>query len=285
MEVSRVSTKRFEGKVAVVTGGASGIGHGTVRRFVEEGAKVLIGDQNIDAANAVANSLGDTVFAKKVDVRIESEVSSLIKSAVEKWGRLDCVFNNAGFGGALGPIDETTEDDFNVTMDVLFKGVFFGSKHAARIMKSQGFGSIVNTGSVAGIRAGIGPHIYGAAKAAVIFLTQSIALELAETKVRANAVCPGYIATALATGRGESNTDRHLMKFREVCKDMQPLGRTGEPEDIGNAVLWLSSDDASFVTGQAIVIDGGLITGTAWRDQSAAFTKANPIRVYRPDDV
>lgn len=279
-----MNSKRFEGKVAVVTGGASGIGEGTVRRFSEEGAKVLIGDQNLEAAEALAEALGENVAAERIDVRKESEVSGLIESSQERWGRLDCVFNNAGFGGALGPIDETSEDDFDLTMDVLFKGVFFGSKHAARIMKKQGFGSIVNTGSVAGIRAGIGPHIYGAAKAAVIFLTQSIALELAETKVRANAVCPGYIATALATGRGEANTVKHLIRFREVCKDLQPLGRTGEPEDIANAVLWLSSEEASFVTGQAMVIDGGLITGTAWREQSSWLTESKPIRVYRPGD-
>lgn len=276
---------RLAGKVAVITGGASGIGAGTVRRFAAEGAKVLIGDRNLAGAEELAASLGSDVAAQAVDVRREDEVAGLIESAQSRWGRLDCVFNNAGFGGAMGPIDETSEVDFDTTMDVLFKGVFFGIKHAAPRMKKQGFGSIINTGSVAGIRAGIGPHIYGAAKAAVIFLTKSTALELAEWNVRANAICPGYIATALATGKGDANTEAHLAKFREVCKDLQPIGRAGEPEDIANTALWLASDESTFVTGQEIVVDGALITGTAWRDQHRINTRANPISVYRPDDA
>lgn len=274
---------RLDGKVAVITGGASGIGEGTVRRFVEESARVLIGDLNEDRAQALAKELGDAAAARRVDVRREDQVAALMRDAVERWGRLDCVFNNAGFGGALGPIDETSEADFDLTMNVLFKGVFFGVKHAAPILKKQGSGSIINTGSVAGIEGGIGPHIYGAAKAAVIFLTKSVALELAEQRVRVNAICPGLITTALATGKGQDNTAEHLERFRTRYADAQPIGRTGEPADIANTALWLASDDSTFVTGQALVVDGGLITGTPWRKQGRSFTRANPITVYNPD--
>lgn len=274
---------RLDGKVAVITGGASGIGEGTVRRFVEEGARVLIGDLNEDGAQALADELGAAGAAQAVDVRKEDQVAALMRGAVDRFGRLDCVFNNAGFGGALGPIDETSEADFDLTMDVLFKGVFFGIKHASPILKQQGSGSIINTGSVAGIEGGIGPHVYGAAKAAVIFLTKSVSLELAEHRVRVNAICPGLITTALATGKGSANTDAHLERFRDRYASAQPIGRTGEPADIANTALWLASDDSSFVTGQAIVVDGGLITGTPWRDQGRQFTKANPITVYNPD--
>jgi NAD(P)-dependent dehydrogenase (short-subunit alcohol dehydrogenase family) len=274
---------RLEGKVAVITGGASGIGEGTVRRFVQEGARVLIGDLNEDGAQALAKELGDAAAARAVDVRREDQVAALMQDAVDRWGQLDCVFNNAGFGGALGPIDETSEADFDLTMDVLFKGVFFGVKHAAPILKKQGSGSIINTGSVAGIEGGIGPHIYGAAKAAVIFLSKSVALELAEHQVRVNAICPGFITTALATGKGQDNTDEHLDRFRSRYANAQPIGRTGEPADIANTALWLASDESTFVTGQALVVDGGLITGKAWREQGRQFTRPHPITVYNPD--
>lgn len=276
---------RLENKVAVITGGASGIGAGTVRRFVEEGARVVIADRNEEGARALAKELGDATVAVQVDVRRENEVQALMQSAAERFGRLDCVFNNAGFGGALGPLDETSEDDYDLTMDVLLKGVFFGVKHASPIMKTQRSGSIINTGSVAGIQAGIGPHIYGAAKAAVIFLSKSMAMELCEWQVRVNAICPGYITTALATGKGEENTEAHLEKFRARHAAAQPIGRTGEPQDIASMALFLASDDSTFVTGQALVVDGGLITGVPWREQGKAFTRANPITVYRPEDA
>ena len=274
---------RLEGKVAVITGAASGIGAGTAERFIEEGARVLLGDLNAEGAAEKAKALGANAASKAVDVRKEDQVKALMDDAVSRFGRLDCVYNNAGFGGALGPIDETSEADFDLTMNVLFKGVFFGIKHAAPIMKAQGSGSIINTGSVAGIEGGIGPHIYGAAKAAVIFLSKSVALEMAEHRVRVNAICPGLITTALATGKGEQNTDDHLERFRQRYADAQPIGRTGEPADIAHTAVWLASDDSTFVTGQAIVVDGGLITGRAWRDQGRNFTRANPITVYNPD--
>jgi len=273
---------RLEGKVAVITGGASGIGAGTARRFVEEGARVLVADLSEERGKALAEELGDSAASAVTDVRREEQVRAAIHAARDRWGRLDCLFNNAGFGGALGPIETTSTQDYDLTFDVLLKGVFFGIKHAAPIMKAQGGGSIINTGSVAGIRAGIGPHLYGVAKAGVIFLSQTVALELAEAKVRVNAICPGFITTPLAAGKGEETTEAQLDRFRTRYAGAQPLGRTGEPRDIANAALWLASDDSEWVTGQALVIDGGLITGTPWREQGRQFTQANPITVYRP---
>ena len=274
---------RLEGKVAVITGGASGIGAGTARRFVEEGARVLVADLSEERGKVLAEELGDAATSVRVDVRNEDEVRGALRAACERWGRLDCLFNNAGFGGALGPIEETSVEDYDLTLDVLLKGVFLGVKHAAPIMKAQGGGSIINTGSVAGIRAGIGPHLYGVAKAGVIFFSQTMALELAEAKVRVNAICPGFITTPLAAGKGEETTAEQLERFRSRYAAAQPLGRTGEPRDIANAALWLASDESEWVTGQALVVDGGLITGTPWRDQGRRFTQAHPITIYRPE--
>ena len=141
---------RLDDKVAVITGGASGMGAATVRRFVAEGAQVVICDLNEEAGAALAESLGDAAVFVKTDVTQEDDVATAIAVARDRWGRLDCMFNNAGFGGALGPIDETTEDDFDITFDVLLKGVFFGIKHAAPTMKAQRSGSIISTASVAG---------------------------------------------------------------------------------------------------------------------------------------
>ena len=278
------ATQRLGGKVAVVTGGASGIGAATVRRFVAHGARVLIADLQGEKAQALAAELGSAAAARRVDVRREDQVRDAIGAAHERWGRLDCLFNNAGFGGAIGPLEETAVEDYDLTFDVLLKGVFLGIKHAASHMKRQGSGSIISTASVAGLRAGIGPHLYGVAKAGVIFLTQTAALELAEHRVRVNCICPGFITTPLGTGKGLEATADHFERFRRRYAGAQPLGRTGEPEDIANAALWLASEESSFVTGQALRVDGGLLTGTPWREQGARFTQSAPISLYRPGD-
>ena len=214
-------------KVCLVTGGASGIGAGTVRLFAERGARVVVADLQEDRGQAIAAELNGA-FAR-TDVTKEADVAAAVDLAVERFGRLDCVFNNAGFGGALGPIDETTEDDFDITFDVLLKGVFFGIKHAARVMKPQGSGSILNTASVAGLTSGYAPHLYSVAKAAVITLTETTALEMAEWGVRVNAICPGFIATPLAAGLDVD--DAQMASFKEQMAGAQPVGRVGEPQD------------------------------------------------------
>ena len=271
---------RLSGKVAVITGGASGIGAATARLFAGHGAQVLIADLQEAAGAALAAELGAAARFERVDVTAEAAVANAIAAAVSEWGRIDCIFNNAGFGGALGPLDETSEEDFTITLDVLVKGVFFGMKHVAPVMKRQGAGSIINTASMAALQGGWSPHIYSAAKAAVVALTRSVALELAEWNVRVNCICPGLIATPLAVGRGF--TDAAVARFKETMAAEQPIARVGEPQDIANCALWLASDDSTFVTGQAHVVDGGATLGRPWREQPAWMRRHRPITVYRP---
>ena len=189
----------LEGKVAVVTGGASGIGEGTVRLFVAEGAKVVIADMQEARGSTLADELGDAALFQQVEVRQEDQVKAAVDLALDKWGRLDCMFNNAGFGGVLGPIEDVPADEFDMTMDVLVRGVFLGMKHAIPTMKAQKSGSIINTGSIAGVTCGRGPVVYSVAKAAVNHLSKVTAMELGEHNIRVNAICPGYIATPLST--------------------------------------------------------------------------------------
>jgi NAD(P)-dependent dehydrogenase (short-subunit alcohol dehydrogenase family) len=272
---------RLDGKVAVVTGGASGIGEATVRRFVAEGAKAVIADMQEERGAALAKELGDSAAFARCNVIREDQVAAAVDLAVSRFGRLDVMYNNAGFGGALGPISSISEEDYDLTMDVLLKGVFFGIKHAAPVMSAQESGSIVNTASICGLQAGIGAHIYTVAKAAVISLTQSTALELAEHNVRVNAVCPGYTITPLFAGSASASEER-LSKARDRTAMAQPLHRAGDPADIANLVLFLASDESSWVTGQAHVVDGGLIAGPAWRDQPRMMREPHPIRLHRP---
>ena len=189
--------RRLEGKVAVITGGASGIGAATARRFVAEGARVLIADLQDNVAAALARDLGAETTAVRCNVAQEAEVAGAIQAAVERWGRLDVLFNNAGFGGASGPLEETSVADYDLTLDVLLKSVFLGIKHAAPVMKAQGGGSIINTASVCSFQAGIGSTLYTVAKAGVLMLAQAAALDLAEYSIRVNAVCPGFAESAL----------------------------------------------------------------------------------------
>ena len=279
---------RLEGKVAVITGGASGIGAETARRFIAEGARVLIADLQGDVANQLAAELGDNAAAVRCNVAREPDVKAAIDAAVERWGRLDILYNNAGFGGASGPLVDTTVEDYDMTMDVLLKSVFLGTKHAAPHMKAQGSGAIINTASVCAFEAGIGNQLYSVAKAGVVMMTKTAAIELAEHNIRVNAVCPGYITTPLAAGRpmGENEperVERALGRLRERNEDNQPLHRAGEPADIAGMVLYLASDDAQWVTGQAMVVDGGLLAGRPWRDVPHWVTEPRDVAIYRPD--
>lgn len=255
---------RLDGKVVVITGGSSGIGNASVRLFVKEGALVAFGDIQDELGIALAEELGPNAIYLHTDVRNESEIKALIDLAVERFGRLDCIFNNAGFPGVGGPIDEIPTDGFDVTMEIMFRSVFLGMKHAAPIMKEQGSGSIISTASVAGLRTGMGDHVYSSAKAAIIHLTRTVAMELGEFNIRVNCICPGGTATAIF-GRGLGFEQEKADRFKEVIKmylaDMQPIKRVGLPEDIAKAALWLASDDSTFVSGHPLVVDGGLIGG------------------------
>jgi len=272
----------LEGKVAVITGGASGIGAATVRLFVNEGARVVIADMQRERGEALAKELGNAATFVACEVRQEDQGKKAIEAAVERFGRLDCIFNNAGFGGVLGPIEEIPADEFDLTFDVLVKGVFLGMKHAIPVLRKQGGGSIINTGSIAGLTAGRGPLIYSAAKAAVIHLTKVAAMQLGPDLIRANSICPGVIATPLAAntvGRPDSLIEERTAGFGTL----QPIPRPGLPEDIAQMALFLASDRSTFVTGQAIVVDGGGITGVMWSEQKSVYKTHRPIRVYNPD--
>ena len=283
-------TGRLEGKVAVITGAASGIGAATARRYVEEGAKVTIADIQDDVGAALAAELGSNAEYQHCNVMEEEQIRAAVVDTAERWGRLDAVFNNAGFVGVTGPLEETSADGYDVTMNILLRGPFLGVKHAAPIMKAQGSGSIISTASVCGLEAGIGSHVYTIAKAGVIMLTKTSALELAEHGVRVNCICPGYIATALAAGRsltdvGADEVDARRDKSRAAMGMSQPLQRMGEPEDIAAMATFLASDDSEWVTGTAQVVDGGLILGKPWRKQPSVMTEARPIRMYNPDEI
>ncbi len=265
-----------------MTGGASGIGARTVRLFAEQGARVVIGDMQEEAGRAVAAELGRDGVFQRTEVSREDDVRALVARADKEWGRLDCIFNNAGFGGALGPIAETPVEEFDLSFAVLVRGVFLGMKHAAPLLCRQG-GSIINTASVAALVAGWSPHTYAAAKAAVIQLSKSVALELAPQNVRVNCICPGFIATPLALNTvNRKASEAEAEAARANMASAQPIPRPGQPDDIAQMALFLASDASSFVTGQHFVVDGGFSSGRAWSEQPEMFRRFRPIRVYRP---
>lgn len=274
--------QRLSDKTAIITGGASGIGAASARLFVEEGARVLIADAQSERGEALAKELGDAAAFHQVDVTREDDIRAVVGDAVERWGRLDCIFNNAGFGGALGSIETTTVEEFDITFDVLLKGVFLGIKHAAPVMRAQGGGSIISTASVAGLKTGESPHLYSVAKAAVIHLTRSVALELGEHGIRVNCICPGIVATPLAAGRPNASHEA-LERLADGLAKTQAMGRVGQPEDIARAALWLASDDSEWVTGHAQVVDGGAFAGRPWSRQGDWITQDRPIKLYRPE--
>jgi NAD(P)-dependent dehydrogenase (short-subunit alcohol dehydrogenase family) len=261
---------RLSGKVAVITGGASGIGRGTVELFVREGAAVVIGDLQDDKGERLVEELGGKVAYRRTDVGAEEDVEALVAHAVKTFGRLDCMFNNAGFAGVGGSITDIPAEAFDATMRVLLRGVFLGIKHAARVMREQRSGSIISTASVAGIDTSFGPHVYDTAKAGVIHLTKSVAKELGDSNVRVNCICPGYIATPIfgkSHGLATQVADQTLESVKEWLAQVQPIPRAGEPQDIANAALWLASDESTFVSGHALVVDGALLAGRRWAER------------------
>jgi NAD(P)-dependent dehydrogenase (short-subunit alcohol dehydrogenase family) len=248
---------RLEGKVAVITGGASGMGRSTALRFLVEGARVVVADLNDATGKDFLEVASQDGHARNVrfvctDVSEESDVEAMIGCAVSEFGRVDIVFNNAGIGGAFGPLTDLEVEDWDFTFGVLVRGVFLGIKHAARAMKKQGDGgAIINTASVAGLSGGSGPACYSACKAAVVSLTRAASLELAADRIRVNAICPGGILTPLVH-RGSPDAVRPRLQA------LQPWPEVGLGEHIAGAALFLASEDARFVTGEALVVDGGL---------------------------
>jgi NAD(P)-dependent dehydrogenase (short-subunit alcohol dehydrogenase family) len=254
--------KRLENKVAVITGGASGIGAETAEKFVQHGAKVVLGDIQDDAGQAFAAKLGDGARFRHCDVTKESDVEALVNTAIEEFGQIDVMFNNAGIVGAIGPIDTTPAEEWKVTLDILLNGVFYGMKHAAKHMKKAGKGSIISMSSVAGVTGGLGPHAYCAAKHAVVGLTRNLAAEVGPYGVRVNCIAPYSVATPMvAQAYLSDHTD--VEGTLKMLTDESPLrGRPGLADDVANAVLWLASDESGYTSGHTLTIDAGITTGS-----------------------
>ncbi|MFO1162561.1 MAG: SDR family oxidoreductase [Reyranellaceae bacterium] len=249
--------QRLAGKVAIVTGGASGMGRATVMRFLGEGVKVVVADLNEGngaetVAAAKAGGYGDSVAFVRCDVASEPDVASAVAEAERRFGRLDIAYLNAGVGGAFGPIAETSVEDWDYTFAVLTRSVFLGLKHASQAIKKHGDGGVVLvTASIAGMVGGGGSHAYSAAKAAVISLIENVAAELGPHRIRVVGIAPGVISTPLLH-RGRP--DRYEKQFKH-----QPWPDRGEPDVIADVAAFLCSDDARFITGETIKVDGGLL--------------------------
>ncbi|MCG3753916.1 SDR family NAD(P)-dependent oxidoreductase [Amycolatopsis sp. Poz14] len=244
-------------KAALVTGGASGMGRASVARFLERGFGVVIADLNQEAAEKTLaefreQGVGDRVAFVRTDVSDEAAFEAAVKSTVDTFGRLDVLVNAAGVGGAFGPLTEIEADDWDYTFDVVLRSVFLGIKHAARVMQKQGDGgAIVNFGSIGAAAAGIGVQPYSVAKAGVEHLTRMASLEFAKDRIRVNAVSPGIITTPLI-GIGDE-------ELAPVIGGIQPLPYPGRPEYVAAVVSFLASDEAAFITGEVVKVDGGMI--------------------------
>ena len=249
---------RLDGMFAVITGAASGIGAGTARRFVDEGASVVLADIQQEIGESLAAELGDSAAFALTDVTSEDDVAAAVGMAVARWGQLDVMFNNAGILGAVGSIADTSVEDWERTISVLLTGAFLGSKHAARVMIPKGSGSIINTSSIAGITGGLAPHAYSTAKRGVIGLTQTVASEMAAHGIRVNAIAPGNTVSAM-TADVMTGDHSNLEQAAAVIQSKSPLGIAGEVGDIAGAAVYLASDEARYITGHTLVIDGGQV--------------------------
>lgn len=257
----------LDGKVAVITGAADGIGEASARLFIEEGARVVLADIDDEKGRAVAGELGKSAIYTHTDVTREADIKAAIDLAVREFGRLDCLYNNAGGAGVFAPIQDVPVEAFDKTVALLLRAAFIGIKYAAPAMKSQGSGSIISTASTSGFRTGDSDHAYAAAKAGIIQLTRMAAMELGESNIRVNCISPGYVVTG-AFQKAAGLTREAYGKRRDAVKahfaTLQSIRRAGMPEDIAKAALWLASEDSSFVNGANLVVDGGLSNGRTW---------------------
>jgi NAD(P)-dependent dehydrogenase (short-subunit alcohol dehydrogenase family) len=263
----------LEGKVAIIAGGTSGIGARTAELFVEEGATVVIAGRRRDAGEALAQRLGQPASFVQTDVAHDSQLKALIEGAATRFGRLDCLFNNAGYGILQRSIVDLDIAEYDAMMAVVLRAVILGMKFAAPIMMRQRSGCIINTGSIAAHRSGLSSQTYSVAKAGVVHATRCVAAELGESNIRVNSISPGAIVTGVfAKGIGIDSdiADRHLATVTERFAQAQPIPRAGLPEDIARAALYLASDAGSFVNGIDLVVDGGVITGNRFSAGAAA---------------
>lgn len=252
---------RLEGRVAAITGASSGIGRAAAELFVQEGAKVALGDIQDDAGRALADSLGNGAIYVHCDVTSEDDVAALVDAAAGQFGQLDVMYNNAGIVGAVGPVDTTPADEWHATMDVLLHGVFYGVKHAARVMKPRMSGSIISMSSTAGVMGGLGPHAYAAAKHAVVGLTKNAAAELCRFGIRVNCIAPASMLTPMVAF-AHSGDHTNMEGTRAELAESSPLiGRPGLATDVANAALWLASDESGYTSGHTLGVDAGFTTG------------------------
>jgi NAD(P)-dependent dehydrogenase (short-subunit alcohol dehydrogenase family) len=260
---------KLDGKITIVTGATSGIGRRTAEVFVREGAKVVATGRREELGQSLEGSLGkDNCIFVKADATKETDVKAVFETCLSKWGRLDCLFNNAGGPAPVGGIETIPVEGFDAAMATLVRSVMLGMKHAAPILMKQGSGSIINNGSVAGRRAGYSTSmIYGAAKAAVNHLTVCAAMQLGEKNVRCNSISPGGIATGIfakALGVEATKADGFAEEAKKMMASLQPIPRAGITDDIANAAVFLASDDSTFINGHDLVVDGGVVGGRLW---------------------
>jgi len=268
-------TLRLEGKVAAITGAASGFGAAAARRFVAEGARVVLGDIQKEAGAAVAAELGDAAVFVECNVTDEDHIANLVDTGVKEFGKLDVMYNNAGIVGAVGPIATTPGEEWRFTIDILLNGVFYGCKHAARVMSPQGSGSIISMASTAGIMGGLGPHAYTACKHAVVGLTKGVAAELCQYNVRVNAIAPAGMATAMVADVSLGD-HKAIEETKKTLAANSPLkGRPGLAEDVANAALWLASDESGYTSGHTLTTDAGITAGAT--TAGIAFPEYRPL--------
>src|SRR5580658_3304388 len=265
---------RLEHKVALITGGCSGIGLGAVELFLAEGARVVAGDVQDDKGAMLEARFPGRLRYAHCDVTDEAQIAAACALAADAFGGLDILFNNAGPAGLPGGVEAMTAEGWDATFALLVRGPALGMKHALPLMKARGGGSIINTASIAGLQAGWGPLAYSTAKGAVIHMTKCAAAELSPHRIRVNAICPGLIATSIfgtALGMPREGADQMAALVAQNAHAAQPIPKPGLPDDIARAALYLASDDSLFVTGTYLLVDGGLTVGGrhAW-DPAAA---------------
>jgi NAD(P)-dependent dehydrogenase (short-subunit alcohol dehydrogenase family) len=255
---------RLEGKVAVITGGVSGIGLGTVELFIAEGARVVAADIQDEKGRMLAQRFGDKLRYARCDVTVEADIAAAVGLAASEFGGLDILFNNAGISDGMRSIADIEAETWSWIFDVLVRGPALGMKYAAPLMIARGGGAIINTASIAGLQAGWGPIAYSSAKAAVVHMSRVAAAQLSPQKIRVNAICPGLIATSIfgaSLGLPREVADQMAARVAEHGASVQPIPKAGAPDDIAQAALYLASDAAQFVTGTHIVVDGGITVG------------------------